>query len=115
MPFLTLGGVTVPVREGTFRSEPEAIGEVARAVSGRLRAAVSGYRYTHSFSTPPLTAAQAAPILALLGAVVTAGGDRFTPTKSVLVEPGDDDTMMAYLNNSLQNAARTLSLRLVEQ
>lgn len=115
MPFLTLGAVTVPVAEGSFQSEPELIGETGRALSGRLRVALSGYRYAHTLRTVPLTPAQAAPILALLGTVVSAGGDRFSPAKTVLVEPGDDSTLMLYVGNALQNAARVLALRLVEQ
>jgi hypothetical protein len=115
MPFLQLGAVTVSVAEGTFTSEPEAIGDTARAVSGRLRSALSGYKYTHTFTTIPLTASEAASLIALFGTVVSATGDRFPSARNVLVQPGNDETLMIQHSSGFQNAARQLEIELVEQ
>jgi hypothetical protein len=115
MAFLVLGNIAIPVEVGSFESDALTIGDVARSASGRLRAAVNGFKYIYNFTTTPLTAPEASAITALFGSVVSASGERFSTPIPVLVEPSRVSTLMMQHSSGWQNAALQLEIRLTEQ
>lgn len=67
MPFLTLNGLEVPVRNGTAQREAdERIGEVVRAFGGQLRKSEQARKQSYVASTPIVTAADAKAYRGLL-------------------------------------------------
>lgn len=78
MSFLTVNGFTVPidVTQAT-RNEDEIGGEDVRAYDGTLLSTVHWARKSATVTTPPLSAAQQATYLALVGNGKTVTGDIF--------------------------------------
>lgn len=66
MPYLTLNGVTIPVRANESQTAREIIGETGRAFSGALRSTVRARKRNWSLRTPPVTPDLAAAIVGLV-------------------------------------------------
>lgn len=88
MAFLTIAGITVEVQTSQAQAlEPTRVGEQRRAFSGALRSTVRAEKRGWRFSTPPLTAADAATLQAAIAtdAVVSCAGDALGGTVSCMV------------------------------
>jgi hypothetical protein len=78
MAFLTINGFNVPVDvTQATRNEDEIGGEDVRAYDGTLLSTVRWSKKSATVTTPPLTAAQQATYLALVGNGKTVTGDIF--------------------------------------
>lgn len=116
MAFMTLQGtsgspVEIPVKADTLKAEQEIIGDVERAASGALRAAVTAVKKTYEFEVVP-SAAGASVITFLLGLVgtfATLDGDAFTSTAVFVTLERDERLLTVGDNNKM-----VLRFRLVE-
>lgn len=102
MAFLTIAGLTVEVQTAGAQQEAGTVlGERVRTLSGTLRSTVRAVKRAWSFSTPPLTSADAATLRAAIAndAVVTCAGDALGGAVACMVRvtqaPYQQDTRQA--------------------
>ncbi len=102
MAFLTIAGITVEAQTNAAQeSEGTLVGERVRTFSGTLRSTVRARKRAWSFTTPPLTAADAATLRAAiaLDAVVSCAGDALGGAVDCMVRvtqaPFQQDTRQA--------------------
>lgn len=92
MPFLVVGGITVPVAvNGAVKKAPERIGTSERAFAGNLRTAIRAEKRAWQATTKPLSNTDAASIetAITLGAHVSCSGDLLGATVTCQVTASD--------------------------
>lgn len=67
MPFATINGITLPIRDGSLKQSTQEIGERGQAFDGTAYQAVRARKRKWQFSTPPMSQADSLAWSALIG------------------------------------------------